>query len=406
MKYMMWFAIALLSAAAYSQGLAISVATDIPGPVPIRDEEVHLLRPEGFSPLLTRDLLGLLRGDANGNGRFDDAPTDVDAIEWASGALPSLLLSVSSDTAIPGSATVKDGDIFRFDGPGVTILYPEAMFASASGSGDVDLDAFAIAADGTLFWSYSDDEVTVAPGVIAALGSSLINKHVILKLEPGAFEAVVVMTQQQVVMAFNAACGTSVSTVVNTTDIAVDPISPGDLLLTCSSTSSSLKGRVVTTAMGGSIWTFLGLSVTPTAFGLGTSPSLDGIAWMPSGPSPAIRSLSEAPSISGGGAIDLLIDGFQPGEAIRIGVSPPPSSRPAFIPVGGSFGFNLTPLDLASDTFGLSLSSPELLRIADATGTIRWQHPVGGLVPAIALVQAIGLSSGKLSTPSSVAIIL
>lgn len=395
----------LLAAPLAAQGLAYSVATDLALPLPIRDEEVHWLSPSAQRPFVPRDLLALLRGDANGNGRFDDAPTDVDALEWSSGSFTGLLASISADSTIPGGPTLRDGDIFRIDPAGLVVAYPESLFTAATGTVDVDIDAFATAPDGTLWWSFADDETTTSATLTATLGGNVINRHVVFKLVPGAVEASVVLTQTSVTTLFNAACGTSATTVVNTTDIAVDPFHPGALLLTCGSTSTALRGRVISTHGGGTPFSFGGMSVDPSAFPTTTAPSLDGLAWVPAPPAPTLRSLTDAPSIAASDLIDLLGEGFAPGEAVLFAVSPPAFPRPGFASLFGIGGFGYTPLDLASPAFALSVASPEFRLFADAFGRVRWQRPAGGLVPTTALVQALGLGTTAASTPAVVTLV-
>ena len=397
-------AASLCGASLFAQGLAYSVATDILLPLPVRDEEVHWLSPSARRPIVPKDLLALLRGDANGNGRFDDAPTDVDALEWISGPTPGLLGSISADTTIPGGPTLRDGDVFRIGPSGFVVVHPESTFTAATGTSDVDLDAFAVAPDGTLWWSFADDETTTSPTLATVLGGNLIDRHVVFVLPPGALEATVALTKSGVVAAFNAACGTSVTTVVNTTDIALDPFHAGALLLTCGSSSSTLRGRVVSTHAGGTLFTFGGLVVDPSAFAFATAPALDGIAWMPSVPGPTLRSLVDAPSIAASDTIDLLGEGFVPGETVQLVVSPAVYPRPTFTALSGVGGFGHTPLDLADPAFALSVVSPEFRMSADGFGGIRWQRTTAGLVPTTAFVQAYGTTGGAVSTPVGVTV--
>ena len=395
-------AASLCGASLFAQGLAYSVAVDILLPLPVRDEEVHWLSPSARRPIVPKDLLALLRGDANGNGRFDDAPTDIDALDWTAGPTPGLLGSISADTTIPGGPTLRDGDVFRIGPTGLVVVHPESTFTAATGTSDVDLDAFATAPDGTMWWSFADDEATTSPTLAAVLGGGVIDRHIVFVLAPGAVEATVAMTKSAVVAAFNAACGTSATTVVNTTDIALDPFHAGALLLTCGSTSSALRGRVVSTHAGGTPFTFGGLVVDPSAFAFATAPSLDGIAWVPSTPGPTLRSLVDVPSIAASETIDLLGEGFLPGETVQLVVSPAAYPRPTFAALSGVGGFGHTPLDLADPAFALSVASPEFRLSADAFGGIRWQRTVAGLVPTSAFVQAFGTAGGAVSTPASV----
>jgi hypothetical protein len=84
----------------------------------------------------------------------------------------------------PGGPTLRDGDIFRIDPAGLVVAYPESLFTAATGTVDVDIDAFATAPDGTL-WSFADDETTTSATLTATLGGNVINRHVASQTRSG-----------------------------------------------------------------------------------------------------------------------------------------------------------------------------------------------------------------------------
>ena len=141
------------------------------------------------------------------------------------------------------------------------------------------MDGFAIAPNGDLYFSFADDEPTTNAGLIAQNGGvATLDEQCVFRFVPGAGSATIHLTPAAVVLAFNHAFGTTATTVVDVCDMEIDPGSPADLLLTSLSTSAAFRGKVITTAGGGTPFMIGGQQVGPQAMGLPATTSLDVLA--------------------------------------------------------------------------------------------------------------------------------
>ena len=235
----------------------------------------------------------VLFGDRNGDGVYDDPPQDIDALHIRSsgGGVTSWLLSTSSTTALPGAPSLKDGDVFAFDGQGgISVAYSEAFFETVTLTSGVDIDAFAESPTGRIWFSFAEDEQTGSAALTNQNnGTSLLDEQTVFSFDPGDAEAVIAWSRSQVVQVFNAATGGGASTVVDITGVAPDPLHPGEVLLCCRSTNNNYRSRVVSTAGGGMAWVVAGQPVGPAAFSLTSDPILDALALTVEPPHPVLR---------------------------------------------------------------------------------------------------------------------
>jgi hypothetical protein len=397
----------LLAVPAGAQALVFSTTTDQPGvPVPVYDEELYVLDSAGTWPELTREALGLLVGDSNGNGIFDDQPLDVDAAH-ASG-LPepgSYFLSMTADFTLPDGTTIKDGDVFHFTDTGVVVDLPESFFEGITGTTGIDVDGFAIAPNGDLYFSFADDEPTTNASLIAQNGGiATLDEQCVFKFVPGASAATIHLTPAAVVLAFNHAFGTTATTVVDVCDVEIDPASPSDLLLTSLSTAAAFRGKVITTAGGGTPFMIGGQQVGPAAMGLPATTSLDALALAAGPRMPALRAIPEIVSAATPIVASVEAWGFAPGAPVQFVVTDALMPRPAFVAYPAHPGFASSPLDASSALFYACFTIPTLLVPADGAGVARFSYTTAGLPVGVnAVVQTLDLAGGALSTPASVA---
>jgi hypothetical protein len=117
-------------AGASAQALVFSTTTDLAAsPTTVYEEELHRFDAGGRWPALTREMLGIQVGDANGNGLFDDQPIDLDAAHASGLPAPSeFYLSTTADFGLPDGTTVRDGDVFHFTATGVIVDVHESFF--------------------------------------------------------------------------------------------------------------------------------------------------------------------------------------------------------------------------------------------------------------------------------------
>ena len=98
-----------------AQDLVYSLAYDLPGlPYELKKSELQRLRPGGgTAPFIPVEAWRVLFGDRDGNGVYDDAPSDIDALHIRNtrGGLASWLMSTSVTTPLAGGGALKDGVI-------------------------------------------------------------------------------------------------------------------------------------------------------------------------------------------------------------------------------------------------------------------------------------------------------
>lgn len=394
------------------QELLISFSTDIVQvPVDLKREEIFRHPSSGgLRPFIVREMLNVVFGDRNQNGTLDDGPNTIDAFEAVSvGGLPSWHWSVSSNLTMADGSTLKDGDIFRFDGSGrATIAFGEDFLATATGTATVDVDAFAINSNGDLYFSFEEDEVTTSASLIATNGgNATLDEQTVFILANGQTQASIFLTQTQVAQVFNAALGLAITSVVDVVGLAMDPQgAPNQILLTSASTSASLRGRVVSTVAGGSVPSFGGVAFDPINLGQGSTVQLDLLATTVEAAPPVLRATPDRGSTATGGPAEFSIEGLVPGESVQIVVSEPPLPGPVAWSQPTASGFRLIYPDPTQQIFWDSLVTPAWRLLADAQGRARYAFDFLGL-PANtqAIVQAVVPTGLKISTPAAIVLL-
>jgi hypothetical protein len=393
----------LLCLPSSAQGLVVSTALDVAVPTGFAlQEELHRLEGGGRRVELPFELLATYVGDADGDGIFDDAPTDLDAAHWTGAAGPgAFLLSTTANFTAAGGVQLLDGDVFQFTTTGVQIVYAESFFQNATGTTAVDVDAFAVGPAGELYFSFAEDETTSNAALIAANGgAALLDEQCVFRLDVGAATAALHLNPAAVVAVFNAAYGATATTTVDVDGVELDPFHPGELLLTCASSSSALKGKVVSTHGGGQPFFVGGREAAPVGFDFATPTSLDALAWVGAAAAPVLRAAQQNHSVNSATAPMFWVEGWQPGEPVQFAFTDAAMPRAAFTAPVGFGGFGWTPLDLQSPLLVATMTSSALLTSANAFGIASVAFSPFGLPPYVyPAVQAVGLWSGALSTP-------
>lgn len=399
----------LLASTVAAQDLVYSLATDISGAVhDLKKHELHRLRPGGGSaPFVPDEAWRVLLGDRDGDGVYDDPPTDIDAlhIRDTGGGLVSWLMSTSVTTSLTVGGSLTDGDVFAFDGQGgVSVLYAESFFESATQTAGIDVDAFAEGPGGVLWFSFADDEMTTDPGLIAQNGgSATLDEQTVFHFDPVVGVAVIAFSKSQVVQIFNQATGAGATSVVDVSGLTPDPTSPGDLLLCCHSTSSSFQGKVVTTAGGGAIWQVGTQPVEPTLFGLGAPPTLDALSLTVELPHPVLRADPIEGSAATGGLGYCEVRDLTPGEIVQLVVSAPRLPGPFAWQSPNLVGFTTAFPDPLDPSTWASFNVPAWMLSADGNGVARYQWSWNGLTPGTAFLgQAFRVATGEVSSPAIV----
>jgi len=306
-------------------------------------------------------LLGFFGEDTSG---VHQLPGDLDAVH-DSGAFASaggLLVSFASD-----AQGFEDGDVLRLAPEGAEIVYPEELFSVICGATDenVDVDAIQLDADGTLYFSFAEDEDSSFlsgddPGVIA--------DGDVLRWVEGAGQAEMHLTESQIDALVSAALGSSQAT-GDVKGLARDPQTGA--LLFCVQSPSAHDASVFSTAGGGSLLPgfdeaqlefldseeFDALSVRGQAF-------------------PALRPETLRPVL--GEETQVEVYGAEPGSMQLLLIAFDHGA--AWLPTLGWGG-----LVLADDAmFAHSLMvSGALLRVADGGGRAQWSFDVPLGFPAI-----------------------
>lgn len=139
-----------------------------------------------------------------------------------------------------------DGDVLRFEGGTLTEFIPEDAFGVLTGvDGDLDVDAFHLDDDGTVLFSFAEDETSTTlsgdvPGEIA--------DGDVLLWPAGSSAASILYTESQITAIVNQALGNATAS-GDTKSLARDP-STGAVLFTVQSPSSD-DGSVISDEGGG-----------------------------------------------------------------------------------------------------------------------------------------------------------
>lgn len=237
------------SAAAQTSGefallFSTSAAAELPAH-PVSDQELVSHAPsEGTR--VAYPLASLLGFFDEGGGGLHALPGDLDAVHdtGASPAAGGLLVSFASD-----GQGWEDGDVLRLSPEGPEVVYPEELFVVVCGALDenVDVDAVQLDADGTLYFSFSEDEDS---SLLSGDDPGLIRDGDVLRWPEGATQAEIHLTESEIDALVSAALGSS-ETTGEVKGLARDPFS-GALLFSVQSPSAH-DASVFSTDGGGTL---------------------------------------------------------------------------------------------------------------------------------------------------------
>jgi hypothetical protein len=403
--------LAAIPAEAQTHALVLSTSGDAAtAQIPdVDDEELLVFSPASGRPV--RSFLSDLAwravlGDANGNGKFDDEPAEVDAIAFPAGfhgrpTIYDAYLSFGSTLHTSSGQEALDGDVVRLhpDGTLETIV-SEATLTAATGTTAVDVDAFAVDAAGTIYFSFAENEPTTDLSLAARNGGATLDDGCVFRLDPGALAATLVHTEAEFATMVSNAVGHAVSSIVDVTEVELDPDHPGELLFVVASTASGLEGTVFTTAGGGAVATLDGVTLSGNGFGFTTEESLDGLAIVPDfGPTVSLDADAPQISISGTTTVTVRVLDGTPGGTVRVLASP---MRSPFLPpqptTGPGAGWSW--LDTTSALYLRSVSRARFVVTLDASGSGAFTYPIGQTPAGISRVlQPLDEPSGTLGDP-------
>lgn len=365
----------LAPASARGQGFDVLVSLTADDALPgeaVRDQDLVRHAPSGGAHVQwPSETLALLAGDGGGSQALHLVLGDIDAIHDG-GATPAgsgLSFSIPAD-----QAGFRDGDVLTFGPGGLQILIPEIAFVDAAGAsdGNVDLDALQVDADGTLLFSFADNEVsTVLSGDVAGQ----IKDGDVLSWMPGTSQAAMVYTEAQVDGLVSQALGATILT-TDTGGLARDPVT-GQLLFSVLSPTPN-DASVFSEAGGGSLLA----GHAEADFGFTGAPELDALCVAVSS-FPALTTSSGNPAA--GAQLAFTLRGAQPGHPHVILAAL--DVDPVGIPLGGWGRFVL-----ADDLLlGLTASSAShYVAMPDASGTGALLSVVPPAMPPVDVVmQAI-----------------
>ncbi len=371
----------------------------------IHDEDV-LLFDSGPASWIGHQSWRILVGDADGDGRFDDEPSEVDALAVAldAPARPTafdLLVSFSADRSFPSGAKARDGDVIRL-GPGgtFTVFVSEDQFAAATSTSSIDVDAFAIAPDGTLYFSFAEDETTTAAHLVAENGGSeTLDEACVFQIRPSDSQAHLYLSPASFLAMVNHAIGSSLTTVGDVQGLDFDPDVPGALLFAVSSKSRGVEGTVFTTANGGSVAVVGGVEMRGDSMGFTEEETLDAIAVVADAARPlSIRAAETSVSVSASEYAEFAISGGTPGGVVIVLAAPAvfPVATPLPDPRLGGTG--ILYVDTSSALFRSSLRNRKFRTVLDAAGCGAIRFPTAGSPAGITrVVQAVDLSTFEAS---------
>ena len=361
----------------------------------------------GTTHLASREALTVLVGDGNGNGTYDDAPDVIDALavpdQPIANDLLGVLMSFDKTVRFADGTTVLDGDVVALQpNGGVSIVYPESLFAQVTGTSSIDVDAFHVESDGRLVFSFANDESTSLPALVQQNGGqALLDETTIFSLDAGATEATILHTRDMVVAMVNQALGTSVSTVVDAGAITADPTHPGHYIFALGSTNSAIEGRLISTWNQGSLANVGGLDLVSGSFGFVDDEVFTALAFVPSAP-PTLN-LYGPETFSIGMPDSLAVfraSGATPSALLKLGAAQSEFPAPASM-----FSSSLNPpswifLDIADPFLVISLQSTAFMTISDVDGRAIWTFATQFVPPGLSItLQAIEMGTLRTSLP-------
>jgi hypothetical protein len=254
--------------------LIVSLSSDDALPAgPVQDQELVFHAP-GMPAHVAwpTQTLALLLGDLSGTQPLHSVLDEVDAVHLSS-AGPTAAHALYVSTAVDEHG-FHDGDVLRLNPLGLQAYLEESFFVAVTGAsdGNVDIDAFHEDPDGTLVFSFADNE---SSAVLSGDDPGVIKDGALMTWSPGDALATIVFTESQVSAMVSAALGASTST-TDTTGVARDPAT-GELLFSVLSPTPD-DASVFTTAGGGARVA----GHEEATLGFTGSPELDGLtvaAW-------------------------------------------------------------------------------------------------------------------------------
>lgn len=367
--------------------VSTSDAATLPGLGGADDEELLVVAP-GQVPrkFLNDQTLALYFGDRDGNGVIDE-PNDVDALELVGVAAGTPVVAGVYFSLLTDQSGIKDGDVLRFDPgdvvDGLEIAYSEQSLVAAIGAvdGNIDVDALAFGADGSLWFSLAEDEATGPSSVI-------VQDEAIWQWAPGAAAAAVAVDGVQI----EAWLATALGTATAAGDVMSIEFAGSDLLFTVQSPSLN-DATVFSSAAGGSIYA----GAAESTLGFGNNIEVDALA-LNAGPVFPCLDLDTALAAEGT-PVAAALAGLTPGQPFvaLIALSLKPAGG-----LGPFAGFGAIALDPADALFiGGILNAPALAGLADAAGRggFGGNAPLAGLAAYDLGIQVLDLGSGRVSNP-------
>lgn len=372
------------AASAQSYDVLVSLTADdtLAGEA-VRDEDLVRHAPGGSSHVQwPSETLALLSGDGGGTQALYLTPADIDAID-DNGAVPAgggLYFSMPAD-----QAGFKDGDVLSFGPAGLQVFRPEADFVAATGAsdGNVDLDALEIDANGVMYFSFADNELST---VLSGDLPGQIKDGDVMSWVPSEAQAGMVYTEAQIDTLVSHALGVTVTT-TDTSGLARDPVN-GELLFSVLSPTAN-DATVFTVAGGGAIVP----GHAEADFGFTGAPEIDALAVAVSS-FPALTVSSGKPAA--GAQLTFTLRAAQPG--VPHVVLAALDTNPGLFPLGGWGSFAL-----ANDLLlGLTWSTASFyMTVPDGTGKGTLLTVVPPTMPPVDVVmQAVAPGAGaKASNP-------
>ncbi len=302
-------------------------------PGEVEDEDILLYSPGQSSEpgLFIHDQnWEALIGDGDGDGMFDEEPTDVDAlfVDPQIGSPVSvfdLWVSFTSDRRFASGTLARDGDIIQvLPGGDFLTIFSEEFFEGITATSSVDVDAFAVTAAGEILFSFAENEVTGSATLIAQNGGSdSILDGVVFLYTPGDAEAFILFAEQDVIDMVNNAISGSLTTIGDTQGLSLDPGHPGQFLFAVSSKSSQVEGTLFSTHLEGSIAELNGVALSGSSFGFSEEETLNCFCVATSQAAPMTMRL-DTPDIPVSSAGDVMVHVAQgvPGSRVQIIASP------------------------------------------------------------------------------------
>ncbi len=404
----------LTVSAAPAQSLLLSLETGaVPaaGGAPVADEEILLLPSPlqgGAVRFLPSRAWEPLTGDGNGNGRYDDAPSDVADMALVPGAASpftifDLAFSLTANRTFAAGGTALDGDVIRLvPGGGFVALWTETQLAAATGTSGIDVDAVHIAPQGDLIFSFAEDETTSSASLIAANGgSSVLDETTVFVLPPGALSASILYTKDQIVAMANQAFQGSAATVVDVTAVAEDPLDPAAHILALGSTAQAFAGRVLSTRNGGTPATLHGVALDAAGFGFAAPAVLDGLALVPDRAPPTLLDApADTLSIQAGMTGVIRVIQGTPGNPVRLVAAPATLPAPQVSSLSFPMGFGAVLMDIGHHAVEMSLQAAPFLLLLGPTGEAEYAFGTSGLpAGAAVMVQGFDLVTLELLSP-------